>query len=251
MVLDLLELDVEHHQQRGLALELPKREELETLAAVRKSVDDLPSILQVPRNEIEKRLIPSLQTWEQYALAIPKNIKLADVLKDKSAGENPVLRAVIGWSATRPQLRKLVNMVARVKDYTERKQGLSTKTQRYLDILNAFLKDSGKHLAFGDEGDLNFAMEDNPGLRPVSSLSSGEAQLFVIMTHLFFNPAAQAGNVLIIDEPELSLHIQWQELFVSSVIAANPNVQYLMATHSPSIILDRLDKCCDLSKERT
>jgi predicted ATP-binding protein involved in virulence len=80
------------------------------------------------------------------------------------------------------------------------------------------------------------------------SLSSGEAQLFVIMTHLFFNPLAQEGNVFIIDEPELSLHIQWQELFVNSVMAANPNVQFIMATHSPSIILEKTQNCLDLSK---
>jgi predicted ATP-dependent endonuclease of OLD family len=72
--------------------------------------------------------------------------------------------------------------------------------------------------------------------------------LFLIITQLFFNPFAQEANVFIIDEPELSLHVQWQELFVSSVISANPNVQYIMATHSPSIILDRLSHCRDLSK---
>ena len=70
--------------------------------------------------------------------------------------------------------------------------------------------------------------------------------MFVILTHLSFNPQAQGDTVFIIDEPELSLHIQWQELFVDSVIAANPDVQYVMATHSPSIILDRVDKCVDL-----
>jgi hypothetical protein len=69
----------------------------------------------------------------------------------------------------------------------------------------------------------------------------------VILTHLFFNPAAQQVNVFLIDEPELSLHVQWQELFVDSIYAANPNVQYILATHSPSIILDKLGKCKDVS----
>ena len=94
---------------------------------------------------------------------------------------------------------------------------------------------------------LSFRVRGLPDPQPVTSLSSGEAQIFVILTHLAFNPSAQEANVFIIDEPELSLHVQWQELFVESVQSANPNVQYIMATHAPSIILDRTDKCIDLS----
>jgi predicted ATP-binding protein involved in virulence len=51
-----------------------------------------------------------------------------------------------------------------------------------------------------------------------------------------------------VDEPELSLHIKWQELFVTAVQEASPKLQLILATHSPSIILDRVDKCVDLSK---
>ena len=80
----------------------------------------------------------------------------------------------------------------------------------------------------------------------MSSFSSGEAQIFVILTHLSFNPSAKKANVFIIDEPELSLHVYWQELFVDSVISANNEIQLIMATHSPSIILDRLSSCVDI-----
>ena len=61
---------------------------------------------------------------------------------------------------------------------------------------------------------------------------------------------AQENNVFIIDEPELSLHVQWQELFVDSIISANPNIQYVLATHSPSIILDRIENCVDLVRRK-
>ena len=72
----------------------------------------------------------------------------------------------------------------------------------------------------------------------------------MILTHLAFNPAAQQANVFIIDEPELSLHVQWQEIFVESVISSNSEIQFVMATHSPSIILKRTKKCVDLSKNK-
>jgi predicted ATP-binding protein involved in virulence len=82
--------------------------------------------------------------------------------------------------------------------------------------------------------------------RDIHSLSSGEQQLVVILTHIAFNPAAQAANVLIIDEPELSLHVVWQEFFVDAIREVNPNLQLILATHSPSIVLDNTENCIDL-----
>jgi predicted ATP-binding protein involved in virulence len=68
----------------------------------------------------------------------------------------------------------------------------------------------------------------------------------VILTHLAFNNQAKRANVLIIDEPELSLHLRWQELFVDAVTAASPGLQLILATHSPSIIGARIENCIDV-----
>ena len=54
-------------------------------------------------------------------------------------------------------------------------------------------------------------------------------------------------DAFMVDEPELSLHVAWQELFVDAVANANPGLQMILATHAPSIILDRIDKCVDLA----
>lgn len=244
LVLDLLVFDTSAELPFNVAL--PTRDELNTLASFKRSMNDLPSILQIPRSEIEQRLVPSLNALEKFASALPPGTKVAQLLNSRA--DNEQLRAIVGWSATRPQLNKLVTMVDRLKSYTAKKEQLSEKINRYLDILNGFFRDSKKTVSFGQDGFLQFTMGPNETPRGMQSLSSGEAQLFVIMTHLFFNPSAQEGNVFIIDEPELSLHIQWQELFVNSVMSANPNVQYIMATHSPSIILERTNNCFDLSR---
>jgi len=70
----------------------------------------------------------------------------------------------------------------------------------------------------------------------------------VILTHLAFNPAATSANVFIVDEPELSLHVKWQEAFVPAIRKANPELQVILATHSPSIVLDLTKFCVDLSE---
>ncbi|WP_411052969.1 AAA family ATPase [Tritonibacter sp. SIMBA_163] len=47
--------------------------------------------------------------------------------------------------------------------------------------------------------------------------------------------------MFIIDEPELSLHLQWQAKFVAAVLDSSTNTQFIMATHSPTVIMKRVD----------
>jgi predicted ATP-dependent endonuclease of OLD family len=62
-----------------------------------------------------------------------------------------------------------------------------------------------------------------------------------------FGEESNRSSVLIIDEPELSLHLKWQEMFVDAISEASPDTQLILATHSPSIILDQVKYCVDLS----
>jgi len=69
---------------------------------------------------------------------------------------------------------------------------------------------------------------------PLYSLSSGERQLIQILLEVM---AARANPVLI-DEPELSLHVDWQSRLVSAARHLNPRCQILLATHSPEILAE-------------
>jgi predicted ATP-dependent endonuclease of OLD family len=122
--------------------------------------------------------------------------------------------------------------------------------QNYLTLVNQFLKDSGKSLGFSATADLQVLIEGKKRGRPITALSSGERQLVVILTHLSFNEAARQANVLIIDEPELSLHLRWQEQFVTALQGASAGLQLILATHSPSIIMDREAYCVDVGIRR-
>ena len=67
-------------------------------------------------------------------------------------------------------------------------------------------------------------------------LSSGEKQLLVIMLTALVQENRPA--VLFMDEPEISLHIEWQQKLISLIRTLNPNVQIILCTHSPAIIMD-------------
>lgn len=83
---------------------------------------------------------------------------------------------------------------------------------------------------------------------PISleSLSSGEQHELYLFASLIFhdNPA----DILFIDEPEISLHIEWQTSFVSDLLKIKKleNTQIMIATHSPSILGKHFDKAFDL-----
>lgn len=84
---------------------------------------------------------------------------------------------------------------------------------------------------------------------PLSSLSSGEQHLLVLVCALLFEVAS--GSLVLIDEPELSLHIAWQQAVVDGLIrtGAVRALDFLIATHSPQIVHNHWDLTVDLEGE--
>lgn len=67
---------------------------------------------------------------------------------------------------------------------------------------------------------------------PLQSLSSGEKQLLQLLLECL----AAGSNPVLIDEPELSLHVDWQDELVSCMRTVNEGAQLIMATHAPEIM---------------
>lgn len=79
----------------------------------------------------------------------------------------------------------------------------------------------------------------------IDKLSSGETQLLIIFAHLIFG-TKKDNKIFIIDEPELSLHLRWQEILVEKIMSFKPTMQIILATHSPDIIGKYHHKAWDL-----
>lgn len=69
---------------------------------------------------------------------------------------------------------------------------------------------------------------------PIRALSSGEKQLLIIMGQALLQDCKP--SIFIADEPELSLHVVWQERLVNYIREINPAAQVIFATHSPDIV---------------
>ena len=74
----------------------------------------------------------------------------------------------------------------------------------------------------------------------ITSLSSGEKQLFILMAEAVLQ--RENPYLFIADEPELSLHIEWQQMVLGALMSLNPEAQIIVATHSPEIASNYPDK---------
>ncbi|MFQ2515535.1 AAA family ATPase [Aeromonas caviae] len=52
--------------------------------------------------------------------------------------------------------------------------------------------------------------------------------------------------IYIADEPEISLHITWQEYLTDTILELNPNAQIIFATHSPDVVGPYQDKTINM-----
>jgi predicted ATP-binding protein involved in virulence len=81
---------------------------------------------------------------------------------------------------------------------------------------------------------------------PAARLSSGEQHELVLYYELLFK--VEPDSLVLIDEPELSFHIVWQQRFLEDLqeITRLSSIDALIATHAPSIIHDRWDLTVEL-----
>lgn len=81
---------------------------------------------------------------------------------------------------------------------------------------------------------------------PPNVLSSGEQNELILFFELLFN--VSPNSLILIDEPELSLHVEWQEKFLNDLLEITKIIGFdaLIATHSPEIINDRWNLTVEL-----
>jgi len=142
---------------------------------------------------------------------------------------------------TTPTVRRILSPF--LDDWEARLQPLlplNEKLETLRGILDAKLRESGKRTTIDGDGRLGFESVSGRKIR-VASLSSGEQHLVALFTELLFT-AAQ-GSVVLIDEPEISMHAAWQHAFLEDItrVSSVANHQVILATHSPAIVNGRWD----------
>jgi predicted ATP-binding protein involved in virulence len=130
---------------------------------------------------------------------------------------------------------------------------IASKIDLLKRIINKKFSYSYKEISFSKEKGFVFNTlyhPDSPNHGTVSptDLSSGEQHELVLLYELLFK--VQPNSLVLIDEPELSLHVGWQSQFLKDLqeIAELADLDILIATHSPDIIQDRWDLTVELKR---
>lgn len=144
------------------------------------------------------------------------------------------------------QIHKVNRLTDAFSDFEKKTQEEIEPLEKFMEIVNSFFKDSAKRLYFvKGPGTLRFNVIDKTGKTiqrglSINLLSSGEKQILILLTYIKY----RKETLFLIDEPELSLHVKWQEEFLNAIeLIKRHETQLIIATHSPEIIGEYRNKC--------
>ncbi len=110
---------------------------------------------------------------------------------------------------------------------------LSEPKKMFQDMVDELFSETDKRI-IRQNNEIMFEQEGEM-LYPYQ-LSSGEKQLLVILLTVLVQDGQPC--VLFMDEPEVSLHIEWQQHLIELIRRLNHNVQIILTTHSPAVIMN-------------
>ena len=145
------------------------------------------------------------------------------------------------------ELIKITNIIAKAEEVEKSKDRTLEPLSNFLSAVNKFIntKTSQKEISIDSEGQI-FLKTSYKNRIDLQELSSGEKQIVTFFAYLIFGLRDTNQSLFIVDEPELSLHLQWQRQFVDTILELNPDIQLIFATHAPEIIGKHIDKAVKL-----
>ena len=151
-----------------------------------------------------------------------------------------------------PLIRRTQAMVEYARELEEDRVKIFAPLRRYEETVNSFLGSYGEIVNSFMNG--TFDKVDESGNLKIDSpsssdlnwhyLSSGEKQILILLTEALLK--VDEPVVYIADEPELSLHVTWQEKLLESLVTLGGQKQIIVATHSPDIVGKYQDKVIEL-----
>ena len=169
---------------------------------------------------------------------------LQELLKKRSKNGKDGEGIDFEWIINKAQINRIYEFLKIIDDTKNKIDKINSNLKSFVDLVNSYYAESGKHLIIDPLG-RSLLRRPKGGTAGLDALSSGEKQILII----FANSILRGGNekVFIIDEPELSLHLNWQERFVDDIRSLKTGAQFIFATHSPEIIAGYEDKCKEVS----
>ena len=192
---------------------------------------------------------PEDAKWIRYDLIRSLDSNLQQTFSENTGFLNQAMTALAGVGAGSLLDMQLFQLQRKYLDYqvnignriieklqvgdAEAAQQISQKKTRFQDIVDELFSDTGKKI-IRTANELQFT-QIGEVLLPYR-LSSGEKQILIILLTVLVED--NEPYVLFMDEPEVSLHMEWQKRLIDLCIELNPNVQIILTTHSPAVVMN-------------
>ena len=151
---------------------------------------------------------------------------------------------------TSEQAKESANAIDLYIRNTEKKLKKYDKLKNNVSLFKKIINERFEHKELYIDRDKGFLVKSTSGEKrniPLHKLSSGEKNEFNLFFKLIF--LTDRDSIILIDEPEISLHVEWQNAFIQDLqgIIEKNNFRVIIATHSPDIIDDNWALTNDLS----
>ncbi len=140
-----------------------------------------------------------------------------------------------------PRTKEMVRLASELE--TQRVQ-IFSQLRDFERIANGFL--GGKSVSVHDDGTVLLVRHGAARTFSPEQLSSGEKQIMILLIEALLREGIP--TVYVADEPELSLHIEWQEKLLESLVELAQEVQVIVATHSPDIVGPFRDRVIEMGR---
>lgn len=109
---------------------------------------------------------------------------------------------------------------------------INRNKELFLDLINELFAETNKKIDFDEHNSIIFR-KPNEQVISAYQLSSGEKQILIILLKILLQE--NKPYIVLMDEPELSLHLSWQLKLIDMIQQLNPNCQLIIVTHAPGI----------------
>ena len=179
-------------------------------------------------NEIYKLALENLEDKNQV-IYVPSidNIAMRDKRKTSNALTQDLEFYMFDMKTGPSMMYYRMSMI----DASDEKQAeMKARIEDFRSVINGLFQETEKHIEI--EGN-KFNIVSKGQILPIDALSSGEKQILLIMLRVFLLEGKE--SYVLLDEPENSLDISWQYKLIDTLTKLNPNAQFFITTHSPSI----------------
>ena len=182
----------------------------------------------------------SLSYWALYKNSIDGRFAyLRNAIQILESQNNSIASEFMLSNKSSQELEEL----ATYKDWKKKSQSINT----VLKLLNSYFLESNKELTRDNENKLTLQHIKTQERISWHLLSRGEKTLIYLFLVVFLYK--DKVSVFLFDEPEISLHIKWQHNLIKDLSELAPNNQFIIATHSPSLVQNGwLGHCLELSE---